>query len=422
MSRRWGLLILVFFGILISYVDRGNLSIAATSIMRDFRMPPGSMGVLLSAFFWTYALCQIPAGVLVDKLGIRLVYAAAFLLWSLASAGVAFSRGPHDVLALRLILGLAESIGPIASLAFIRQSFDGPEQGLPMGIYIAGQTIGPACGALLGAALVANFGWRTLFLLTGLGALLWVPAWAYFAPRLKRQTAAEARAATVFTWPWRLIFRSAPFWALSACVLFFSYYWYFVLTWMPAYLTMARGYSTTGMGKILSAPLFAMAVVNVIAGLLADRLVRRSGSVLVVRLAFASLGLLGASAILLLNILPGRSVVLPILVVSICSFGLASSNFWAIAQYIAPSRMVGRAIGFLNTLSQLGGVIAPLVTGWTLGPDKNFGPAILIAGLCPLISLALLALAGPNKLGLLKSGLKLAAVGSLAPQEHEALG
>ena len=360
---------------------------------------------MLSAFFWTYALCQIPAGLIVDKLGIRLVYASGFVLWSLASAGIAFSRGPHEILGLRLVLGVAESVGPLASLAFIRQNFKGPEQGLPVAIYIAGQTIGPACGALLGSNLLAGYGWRTLFAVTGLGALIWVPVWLYFAPRREAPVGKTAQSISPLRWPWRSILLGSPFWAMSACVFFFSYYWYFVLTWMPAYLTMARGYSTIGMGKILSAPLFAMAVTNILAGFLADRLIKKRGSVFGVRLGFAALGLLGASSILLLNVLPGRGPVLPILVISICSFGLASANFWAIAQYTSPSAMVGRIIGFLNTLSQLGGVIAPLVTGWSLGSHKNFGPAILIAGLCPIASVILLVLAGPKKLNHLKSEL-----------------
>jgi MFS family permease len=141
---------------------------------------------------------------------------------------------------------------------------------------------------------------------------------------------------------------------------------------------------------------------NVIAGFVADRLVKRRGGVFAVRLVFTSVGLLGASSILILNILPGRAAVLPILVISICSFGLTSSNFWAIAQYTSPSVMVGRVIGYLNTLSQIAGVAAPLITGWTLGPHKNFKPAILIAGFCPLVSLVLLALAGPKRLNQLK--------------------
>ena len=405
MSRRWVVLALIFAGILISYVDRGNLSIAADSIMRDFRLPPASMGVLLSAFFWTYAAFQIPAGLIVDKFGIRVVYACGFLVWSLASAGMALSRGPGDILSLRLVLGLAESIGPLASLAFIRQNFEGPEQGLPVSIYIAGQTIGPACGALLGSMLLADFGWRTMFATTGLGALLWVPFWTHFAPRRQVDRPATPKTSLAIQWPWRLIISSLAFWMLPVGILFISYYWYFVLTWMPAYLTIARGYSTIGMGRILSAPLFAMAIVNVLAGFVADKLTVARKSVFTVRLSFLSLGLIGASAILLLNVLSSRSAVLPVLTVSICSFGISSSNFWAIAQYTSPSAMVGRAIGFLNTVSQIGGIGAPLITGWSLGPHKDFKLAILLAGLSPIVAILALLLAGPKGLNKLKNHL-----------------
>src|SRR5271170_646385 len=118
MNRRWIILSLVFSGIMISYIDRGNLSIAAPSIMRDFRIEPARMGVLLSAFFWTYAAFQIPAGALVDRLGIRRAYAGAFLMWSIASASMALSRGTSDIIGMRMLLGLAETIGPLASLSF----------------------------------------------------------------------------------------------------------------------------------------------------------------------------------------------------------------------------------------------------------------------------------------------------------------
>jgi MFS family permease len=405
MNRRWTVLGLIFFGILISYVDRGNLSIAAASIMRDFRLAPSSMGLLLSAFFWTYALFQIPAGFMVDRFGIRSTYAAAFLIWSAASAGMALSHSSTDIFSLRLVLGLAETVGPVASLAFIRQNFSGGEQGFPVSLYVSGQTLGPACGALLGSILLASFGWRVMFAVTGLVALLWVPVWLYFAPR-KQKTPPETRRQRGLAGPtWTVTLSSRAFWAMCACVFFFSYYWYFVLTWMPAYLTMSRGFSTLGMGRTLSVPLFTMAVTNLITGWAADWLVKRTGAVFRVRIWFAGAGLAGAAAILLLEVLPARAAVLPILIVSICSFGVASANYWAIVQYAPPAAMVGRTVGFLNTLSQIGGVAAPLVTGWSLGPQKNFGFAIFLAGVSPLISCLLLFLASPRGLEKLKEKL-----------------
>lgn len=390
--RRWIVLFLVFLGILVSYIDRGNLSIAAETLMRDLHLAPASMGLLLSAFFWTYGICQLPAGLLVDRFGVRRVYAAAFLIWSLASASIAVGRGPSDIIVSRLLLGLAESVAPLASLAFIHAYFAVRERGLPVAIYISGQTLGPALGALLGSTLLTHFGWRFLFAATGLGALLWIPGWLYYSPRGRPAVTDPSRAA--FVWPWRAILTNPSFWSLSACVFFFSYYWYFLLTWMPAYLTIARGFSTSGMGHILSLPLFAMAGFNILAGWLADRAAARARSVFWVRICFALAGLLGASTILLLNFTSGHTAVLPILAISMCSFGAANSNLWTIAQNAAPPSAVGRSIGYLNTISQLAGASAPLLTGWSLGPLRDFHLAIWVAGCCPLVACVCLLIAG----------------------------
>jgi MFS transporter, ACS family, D-galactonate transporter len=395
--RRWFVLGLVFIGMVVSYVDRGNLSIVADTLMRELHFRPDQMGLLLSAFFWTYALFQIPAGLLVDRYGIRRTYAAAFLLWSLASASIALSHGLPDILSARLALGLAESVGPVASLAFIRGNFSERESGLPVSIYIGGQMLGPALGTLLGASLLAAFGWRNLFAVTGLGALLWVPAWLYFAPAGKTKGASLPSAAPqAIHWPWRAIFTNPSVWYLSAVIFFASYFWYFVLSWMPAYLTISRGFSTLKMGQVLSTPHFVMAVTTLIAGWLADRLVKKTGNIFGIRVLFAAGGLLGASSILLLNITSRPSLLLPILLLCSCSYGVYASNFWTIAQNASPVPMVGRTIGFLNTLSQIAGAMAPLITGWTMGPAKDFRFGIWIAGSCPLVACVCILAAGKN--------------------------
>ncbi len=401
MNRRWTVVALIFVGILISYVDRGNLGIAAGAIMRDFQFPPALMGMLLSAFFWTYAAFQIPAGFIVDRIGIKKVYAGAFLLWSVASAATALSRGLPDILGLRLVLGLAEAAGPIASLSFIRRNFSGAELGLPTAIYIAGQNAGPAIGALLGTVLIDKLGWRAMFAITGLGALVWLPFWLWLAPadRVTPVRPAQPQAAAKkIDMPWRATLRSRAFWAMSLCVFLSSYYWFFLLTWVPTYLTTTRGFSTVEMGRVLSTPLFVMAVLNIVAGVVADRMVKRVGSVFRVRVLFAAAGYTGAAAVLLLLVLPGREAVLPILLVSVCSVGMGNSNYWAISQHAPPAGLVGRTIGYLNTVSQIAGAAAPLITGWILGPQKQFGVAIFIAGVCPLLAAVCLLVAGAKGL------------------------
>lgn len=394
MNRRWAVLSLVFFGIVISYIDRGNLSIAAPSMMRDFAITPAAMGVLLSAFFWTYGAFQIPSGILVDRLGIRRAYAAGFLIWSVASASIALSRGSGDVIGLRMVLGFAESVGPLASLSFIRNNFEGKDQGLPTAIYIGGQSIGPAIGALVGAALLDRFGWRAMFAATGLGALVWLPFWWFTAPRENARTQ-TIRAPSPLNW--RALVRGKSFWALSLCILLASYYWYFVLTWVPSYLVLSKGFTTLQMGSIVSTCLFAMAGTNVIAGFAADRLARQIG-VFRSRVMFAAAGYVGTAAVLLLLVAPERGWVLPILAFSICATGAGNASFWALVQQISPRHLAGRSVGYLNTLSQVAGAAAPVITGWILGPEKQFGPAILVAGICPVLAAACLLAAGSSGL------------------------
>jgi MFS family permease len=397
MNRRWIVVALICTGILISYVDRGNLSIAATSIMQDFGLTPAWMGMLLSAFFWTYAAFQIPAGAIVDRFGIRRVYACAFLLWSAASAAVALCGSGTEVMALRMALGLGEAAAPIASLSFIRQNFAGPEQGLPTAIYIAGQNVGPALGTLLGTVLLDRFGWRAMFGITGLGALAWLPWWLWLAPRdSSKSSAAQIGRSSV--WPLRALIATKVFWAMSLCIFLSSYFWYFVLTWVPAYLTLSRGFSSLEMGRVLSTPLFVMAAGNILGGTAADFLAARTGSVFRVRLAFAAAGYVGSGALLLLLVLSGRAVVLPVLLASICATGLGNSSYWALVQHVPPAHRVGRTIGYLNTISQIAGAAAPLITGWILGPQKQFGLAVAIAGICPMLAAACLLMIGANAL------------------------
>ncbi|MGH9400559.1 MAG: MFS transporter [Terriglobia bacterium] len=406
MSRRWIVLWLVFFGIVICYTDRGNLSIAAPSIMQDFRIQPATMGVLLSAFFWTYALFQIPAGALVDRFGIRRSYAAGFFVWSIASASIALCRGAGDIIGLRMLLGLAESVAPLASIAFIRNNFAGKDQGLPTAIYIAGQNIGPALGALVGAILLDRYGWRMMFAITGLGALIWVPCWLGAAPSdrtlaVRQAERAAADLAAPRQWTWRMLLTNRTFWAMTVSILLSSYYWYFVLTWIPSYLILSRGFSTLGMGRVVSIALFTMAVVNVLAGSAVDKLAARIG-VFRARLWFGVVGYAGTGAILLLLIARDRSWALPILTFSMCATGIGNSNYWTISQHVPPKSMVGRTIGLLNTAAVVAGAAAPIVTGWILGPQKQFGPAILVAGACPVLASVCLIIAGSTGLERLK--------------------
>lgn len=378
-SRRWLVVFLLFAAILVNYLDRGNLSIAAVPLMREFSVSPPAMGALLSAFFWTYALLQIPAGYLVDRFGLKWSYAGAFLLWSIASAAVGIATSFHQILALRLLLGVGEALAVPASIAYIRENFREDQQGLPTAVYLAGMMLGPGLGALAGSFLLERLGWRLLFILTGFGGCIWILPWLMFAPggRSKSSKITSKPAAPV---DWKRLFRGPLPWGITIGAFFYSYFWYFCLTWLPSYLVMARGFSFLKMGAFTAVPLLGMAVVSAISGRLADRIIARTKRPLLVRKVFVCTGFLLGTSMLLLTGIESSAAVLGVLTFSLLGIGVASANYWALTQVVSPVSIIGRVIGYQNMVANFAGVCAPILTGVMVGETKNFGASILFAG------------------------------------------
>jgi len=382
MDRRWITVILLCLGTFISYIDRGNLGIAAPAIRNDLGLDPRLTGYLLSAFFWSYAACQIPAGYVVDRIGIKGAFFAALALWSLASAAVGWAQGFVSIFGLRLILGVCEAIGPVASIAYIKRSFREEEQGLPTSIYAAGALLGPGLGTWAGSAILDAFGWRHLFILTGFAGLVWLVPWWLAASSPKAPPAREAAA-----FSYAVALRNPLFWCIAAGAFFYSYYWYFILTWVPTYLVDAHGMSFRKMGFTLGAPLAATTATNLAGGWLADRVIARGHAPLKVRKYFVAGGFLLATSLALLPVTP-RDWVLALFVVSMCGMGFSVSNYWAITHIISPPQWIGRVIGYQNLIAQTAGIAAPIVTGYLLGEKRDFTVGILCAGLAPVAAAA----------------------------------
>jgi MFS family permease len=347
--------------------------------MRELSLSPAKMGALLSSFFWTYTLLQIPSGWIVDRFGIKWTYAAAFTLWSLSSAAVGWAGAFWQIFALRLLLGVGEAVAQPVSLAYIRGNFREEEQGLPTGVYLSGMMIGPAAGLYLGAFLLAQWGWRELFIVTGLAALVWLLPWLYWAPS-GRQSSVRTTSPAPVRVDVATLLRSPLIWGITIGAFFYSYYWYFVITWLPSYLVLARGLSFERMGAFTGGPLLAMAIVAPIGGRLADRWIARTGRPLLVRKCFFCTGVMLGSSLLLLRTVESNAAVFALILFALAGLGLASANFWAMLQAVSPVAFAGRAVGYQNTIANLSGICAPVLTGYLVGETKNFQAAILFAG------------------------------------------
>jgi len=374
---------LLFLAVLVNYVDRGNLSVVAVPLMKDFRLTPAAMGTLLSAFFWTYAALQIPMGWLVDRFALKWTYAAALLVWSLASAAVGFATSFAQIFVLRLLLGAGEAMAYPASLTYIRQNFPEDRRGFPTGVYLAGFMVGPAVGAFLAAALLETSGWRPLFIYTGLGGCLWLLPWLLLVPSAAAPATVAARRQVT---PWLKLICHPAFWGITIGMFFYSYYWYFCLTWIPSYLVLRYQASYLKMGTYTALPLVGMAIVSMLAARAADRRIARGERPISVRRNFVCAGFVLSSSGLALLAAPSAEAALGVLLCSLLGLGVASANFWALTQAISPPSMVGRIVGYQNTISNLAGLCAPILTGYLIGNERSFQSAIWLAGSSPLLA------------------------------------
>lgn len=181
-------LVLLGISVFLNYIDRGNLAIAAPMVKDELGISAARLGVLLSAFFWTYAFLVPVSGWLVDRLNVYWVMAAGFFLWSAATAGTGAVRTFSALLVLRLILGVGESVAFPSYSKIIALNYPEEHRGFANSVVSAGLVLGPGFGMLLGGSLMARFGWRPFFVALGLGSLLWLIPWIRCMPRAQDST------------------------------------------------------------------------------------------------------------------------------------------------------------------------------------------------------------------------------------------
>ncbi len=429
-ARRWTIVILLFFASLINYFDRATISFALPLISRDLSLGPEAKGVLLSAFFWSYAFMQIPIGWCADRLDLRWVYAGAFALWSFAQGLTGFAGSLAVLIGLRFVLGIGESIYLPGGTKIVTLLFSSKERGLPSGIFDFGTRTGLFMEGLLIPWLLVHLGWRKTFMVVGFSALVWLIPWLRALPKnlnklrersataqtpstLGHFVAALAFSATMVVFPlmtllaWLGLGRmreargKTPVQTflglldllrnrnlLGICLGFFcfDYYWYLLLTWLPDYLVEVRHLSILRAGLYAALPYMVFGLCEPLGGWLADWLIHRGWDETLTRKGIVTVAFLTGGLLVLAERATSAETAL-LLILGASLVGLSTGNLLVILQSCAPHGQVGIWTGFENFAGNVGGIIAPLATGLLVARTGSFftgfllGPALLLIGL-----------------------------------------
>jgi MFS transporter, ACS family, D-galactonate transporter len=390
---------LLSLGVLVNFFDRVNLSVSQDALHASFGLSMVAFGFLSSAYSWTYALMQIPAGVLLDRFGVRRVGFVSTLLWSAASFGAAISSGLAGLFGARFLLGIGESPTFPANAKALGYWFPQAERSLATAITDSAAKFSTAIGVPFLGLLLLRFGWRWSFAVTGLISFLYFILFycTYFNPRDDKGLSDEefqfmarggvqqagtssagssaARGATI-----GYLLRQPKVYGLGLGWGAYNYSFYLLLTWLPTYLSFSHHVDLMHSVMYTSVPwLFATLTDLVVGGWLVDELIRRGfdasrvrQTVLVVGTGFG-LGILGAAH--------AHSPLAALFWISISLGGLAAAApvAWTVPSLIAPRESVGRLGGIVNFCGQLAAISAPIVTGYVASITNAFSSAFVAA-------------------------------------------
>lgn len=384
-TYRKKLVLTMFACMAIMGLDRSSLGIAAPIMMTELGIEPGKMGILLSAFFWSYTLFNLPAGGLADRFGSKKVLGWAGVIWSVASAATGLMSSLAGFIVARIGVGLGEA-GVFPTMAKIAaEHFPDRERATATGCYLAGARLGYALTPIVMGFLISQYSWRDAFYITGLGSLAFCVFWFLWYNEKKGVLedvvlSRPAEAQKTIRIPWRKLFSNRNILGLFIAKFGANYLYFMFLTWVPSYLVMERGFSVLKMGIFASLPFIVAFVTQPLTGYISDFVVRRG-----LGLTIARKGVLVVAQLLSATIIAAAYVEEPLVAVAILTINIAAAStiggmMQTIASEISPRGMAGTVTGAMNAVGAVAGALAPAITGYIVELTGTFQYALTLAG------------------------------------------
>lgn len=404
-NLRWYVVVLLLVGAIINYLDRSNLSVANPLIAKQFHLGPAAMGVLLSAFLWPYALMNLPAGWLVDRLGPRKMFVWASGLWSFVTLLTGFTTSYGMFYTMRALLGVAESPFFSTGVKVADRWFPKRERALATSIFNAGPQVATAIAPPLVTALMLPLGWQGMFIVIGLAGfvvtLLWL--WLYRDPEKHKGLSTEEYAyiksdgeeeteegSTSSRRSWASLFKHRSTWAMIIGDFGVIYVFWVYLTWLPGYLEKGRHMSILKTGWMASIP-FLVGIIGVpLGGALSDYLIRKGYNPITARKVPIILGaILAAVSVAPVAYVHSTTMAMVLLSIGFFASSLPPGVVWALATDVAPKDQVASLGAIQNFGGYLGATVAPIVTGVIVQVTGTFNLVFVVgAALCVVAAIS----------------------------------
>jgi len=388
-KQRRLLLVLLFLTVVINYMDRMNISVAAAAIREDLEISTETMGFVFSAFFIPYALLQIPGGFIADLVKTRILYPIILIGWSVATVLQAFVNSAAALMGARAVIGGFEAPSYPINNKIVTDWFPKDERASAISIYTSGQFLGLAFLTPVLFAIQAQFGWRGLMVITGLIGIVWAFVWFLVYPKKDPQTdAAYENLSTSETTPTE---RSSPtiafihpkLWGLYIGQFCLGTTTIFFLTWFPSYLTDYRGLTLIKSGLYASVPFIAAFFGVLLSGFASDYMVKRGLTAEFARKAPVLLGMALSTIIIGANFTDNTTLIIIFMAIAFFGNGLASIA-WVFVSLLSPRQSVGLVGGVFNAFGALSAVVTPIVIGFIV-TKESFAPALFYIGAAALI-------------------------------------
>ena len=374
---------LLALSVLLNYVDRGAIGVAAPLMKQELGLSATGFGTAVSAFFWVYAPLCLVVGWLCDRFCVYRMFAAGVALWAVATALTGFVNGIVLLIALRLILGLGESIAFPGSSKIFAAEVPAAHRGSANAAVAAALAFGPAVGTLFGGMILLEGGWRPIFWIFGGVTLLWLLPWHLVSAPLRTHNVAVPVTEPV---PLSQILDQKAVWLMGIGHFATNYGFYFLLTWLPLFLVKTRGYSIGDMTMLTTLGFATQGVVALVMGRVSDRWVSGGADEGRVRRRLMVVGqALASMALASVYFTSGPYQLGAVLMLAGTASGLTSTNLFAIGQIFAGPRAAGGWIGVQNAIGNGAGIIGPVATGLMIDHLGGYGWAFALTAAVPAL-------------------------------------